>query len=524
MDRNSNRFRDKLEDSDEFVLTCELVPGKTAKGRPVKRVIEFAQRAAEHGEVDCLSITDNPGGNPSLSPDQLARQIGDMGIATLVHFTCRDANRLGVFSRLEQLDQLGIRNVLALTGDFPSRKDPGTAKPCYDMDAVTLLCLIRSLNTGIRGGCTPLAIPQSGQTDLYPGAAVACQMSSEAEQINQHLKLAKKIRNGARFIMTQISYDARKLDELIKVVHALPQPVPVLATVHVLTEPVARFMNQRNVPGVFIADRLYQQVKEEAASDDKGRAASLQRTAELMAILKGLGFRGAHISGSHDYDEIREILDRFDQVQNDWPSLVPHFDFPFDDGFYAFEKDISTGLNSPQPGPVSSDSLMARIPMALSGLFHKAAFDRQSPLYPGLKAWAKVVDRRPTLSALYRAGEDMSKKILFDCRRCGDCALADMAYRCPESGCPKYLRNGPCGGSIGKRCEVHSDRDCVWISVYERLKSVGREHEIGSRCVPPRNWLLDQTSSWLNFYLGRDHHAVMAKECPHAECMMELDT
>ena len=104
--------------------------------------------------------------------------------------------------------------------------------------------------------------------------------------------------------------------------------------------------------------------------------------------------------------------------------------------------------------------------------------------------------------------ERWSKSALYACKDCGDCALFDAAYLCPVSQCPKDQRNGPCGGSFQGWCEVYpEDKLCIWVKAYLRLKSQNREDEIGRYLVPPCNWELHQTSSWINYFLGRDHNA-----------------
>ena len=513
MDASLNGFRDKLERTDSFVITCELVPGRSARGRTAESVLKFAKNAADAGALDGVTITDNPGGNPSLSPDELGSRIADFGIAPVIHFTCRDSNRFGMFSRIQQLDGMGLRNLLVLTGDYPAETEAGTAKPCYDLDSVTLLCMLRKMNTGETPFCIAIPTPVGGTTDFFAGAAVACQKFSESEQMNQYYKLVKKVHNGARFIMTQLCYDARKFHELLEFAKSAHIEIPIIGSVFILREPAARFMNRGGVPGVFVSDRLYEQVKKEAASEDGGKSAALLKTAKLMAILKGLGYRGAHIGGTHEYGDVREILNRFDEIRDDWQSFVPEFDFPYREGFYVFKKDAATGLNDTALTVRQGAPISRRVEMGFFDAFHRICFKKESPVFDGLKGWAEFAEGRRVPSALYSGFEDVLKRILFDCRKCGDCALAEMAYLCPESKCPKYLRNGPCGGSERTRCEVFKDKSCVWVPVYDRLRSVGREVELGQRCVPPRNWLLDQTSSWLNFYLGRDHHEIAKHNC-----------
>ena len=76
------------------------------------------------------------------------------------------------------------------------------------------------------------------------------------------------------------------------------------------------------------------------------------------------------------------------------------------------------------------------------------------------------------------------------------------------SQCPKQQRNGPCGGSYEGWCESYpGKKKCVWVQAYDRLKRFGEEGEIEDHITVPCNWNLRETSSWLNFYLGRDHTA-----------------
>jgi len=99
------------------------------------------------------------------------------------------------------------------------------------------------------------------------------------------------------------------------------------------------------------------------------------------------------------------------------------------------------------------------------------------------------------------------KFISSQCRRCGDCTLLEVAFLCPQSQCPKYLFNGQCGGSMEGWCEVFPGKKrCIYVRAYGRLKSYGEEESLKQDYIPPRNWALDQISSWANYFLGRDHH------------------
>ena len=123
-------FREDIYDSSRFVITMELVPGEQSKGRSVDTVMSIAEDALSDGRISAVTITDNPGGHPSLSPDVLGKEIVNKGMDVIVHFTCRDQNRVGIESRALQLGHLGIKNVLALTGDFAGEGFAGQGAPC----------------------------------------------------------------------------------------------------------------------------------------------------------------------------------------------------------------------------------------------------------------------------------------------------------------------------------------------------------------------------------------------------------
>lgn len=139
---------------------------------------------------------------------------------------------------------------------------------------------------------------------------------------------------------------------------------------------------------------------------------------------------------------------------------------------------------------------------------HALLFAFDSPLARGMHLVARELDKRRAGHLLMMVVEDSVKILLLSCRRCGDCAIQHVAFLCPESQCPKHIRNGPCGGSRNGPCEVHPERHCVWYRAYQRLAAAGETRNLASGCVPPRMWELNRTSSWLNFHLRRDHQSM----------------
>jgi hypothetical protein len=100
--------------------------------------------------------------------------------------------------------------------------------------------------------------------------------------------------------------------------------------------------------------------------------------------------------------------------------------------------------------------------------------------------------------------EEFLKKLVFDCRMCGQCILHSTGMTCSMT-CPKNLRNGPCGGvRLNGHCEVYPERPCIWVQAYERsLKMPVYGSEL-IQIQPPVNRQLEGTSAWINMLTGED--------------------
>ncbi len=73
------------------------------------------------------------------------------------------------------------------------------------------------------------------------------------------------------------------------------------------------------------------------------------------------------------------------------------------------------------------------------------------------------------------------------CAGCGDCDLEWTGGLCPVARCAKKLQNGPCGGSVDKKCEVDKDTDCIWHLIIERLTVLGKLDNL-KKVRPPKDW------------------------------------
>jgi methylenetetrahydrofolate reductase (NADPH) len=501
-----NRFRNAMLDPDRFCLVWEQIPGPGAFEMRQELVLENARRAARSGIVCAISITDNPGGNPAIATDILCSEIKKAGIDPLVHIAFRDRSRNQAESLLFQLAALDINNVLILTGDYPSNLGfKGRSKPVFDLDSVNGLRLIAEMNQGLERDILRKPV-RLAPTDFFAGVAFSPFKQMEAEVMGQFYKMRKKIEAGADFAITQVGYDARKLQEFRVWLSSRERKVPALASVYVLSFPVAKTMHQNHIPGCVVTTALLNQLAAESENKDKGKQARLDRAAKMFAVVKGLGYKGAYISGQGlPFENVEYIVAKGNDLLPRWMDLVGEFDYPQENGFYYYKRDAATGLNTTVPARRTQRPI--RPPTYIvSRIIHGWVFEPRSPIFKPMRRLARSVDSSRFAYRLFYQLERWSKSTLYECKDCGDCALFDAAYLCPVSQCPKDQRNAPCGGSYHGWCEVYpGEKQCIWVRAYRRLKSHKKEDEIGKQLVPPCNWELYQTSSWINYFLGRDH-------------------
>jgi methylenetetrahydrofolate reductase (NADPH) len=506
LNARENRFRASMMNSDKFCLVWEQIPGPGAFEARQEIVLENARKAAQSGTVCAISITDNPGGNPAIATDILCAEILKSGIEPLVHVAFRDKNRNQAESLLFQLAALDIHNVLILTGDYPSNLGfTGRSKPVFDLDSVNGLKLVAEMNVGMEREIMRKPV-RLAPTSFFAGVAFSPFKQMEAEVMGQFYKMQKKIEAGADFAITQVGYDARKLHEFKIWLNTRQCKLPALAGIYVLSYPVAKAMHENNIPGCVVTDKLLGRIAAEFESKDKGKQARLDRAAKMFAIAKGMGYKGAYISGQGlPFESVEYIVAKGNDLAAEWMDLLPEFDYPQENGFYFFKRDASTGLNTAIPSVRGERPDRPPIYL-LSRLIHALVFNPKSPLFKPIQRFMHYLDNSEFFYRVFHFFERGSKTALYGCRDCGDCALFDAAYLCPVSQCPKDQRNAPCGGSFQGWCEVYpNEKLCIWVRAYMRLKAQHKEDEIGKYIVPPCDWDLWQTSSWINYFLGRDH-------------------
>ncbi|HTL89223.1 MAG TPA: methylenetetrahydrofolate reductase, partial [Leptolyngbya sp.] len=206
----------------EFLITAEVAP---PKGTNAAHMIEMARLLK--GRVHGVNITDGSRAVMRMSSLVSAALLLQQGIEPIYQVACRDRNAIGLQADLLGAHALGIRNVLALTGDPVKAGDHPEARSVFELESVRLLQLIGKLNGGNDWKDRSLT---DGETDLFVGAAVDPQCHSWS---GLQRRFERKIEAGAQFFQSQLITDFDRLDKFMSQI-AANHGKPVLAGIFLL--------------------------------------------------------------------------------------------------------------------------------------------------------------------------------------------------------------------------------------------------------------------------------------------------
>ncbi len=257
-----------------FAITVEIGP---PKGVDVGHLLAAAERLRSY--VHAVNVTDQQSSVMMLGSLTACHLLVERGIEPIYQVTCRDRNRIALQSDLLSAYALGIRNVLCLTGDHVSLGDHPHAKPVFDLDSVTLLRTLRTLEDGHDLVGKPLV----GAPRFFPGAVV----SPAAVPLGPQLaKMEKKVQAGARFFQTQAVYDPAVFERFMRRIEYLGVPV-LVGIIPLKSAGMARFMN-RNVAGVQVPESLIEEMTVTSDRVKTGVAIAARLIRAMMPMCQGV--------------------------------------------------------------------------------------------------------------------------------------------------------------------------------------------------------------------------------------------
>ena len=265
----------------QFVVSVELDP---PKGADPDRLVDRAQYCKEN-EVDAINVADGPRASARMSAQSLCVLMQNrVGVDTILHYTCRDRNLLGIQSDLLGAYALGLRNVLAITGDPPKLGDYPDATAVYDVDSVGLIRIMSHLNNGcdLAGNSIGPAL----------GIHIGCGADpSKADWEKEVARLEDKVRAGAEYIMTQPVYDPRTVERFLSLIKHLQVPV-LIGILPLYSHRNAEFLHNE-VPGMSIPEDIRERMKR-AGSGEEAHAEGVRIAQEALLAAREQA-QGAYI-------------------------------------------------------------------------------------------------------------------------------------------------------------------------------------------------------------------------------------
>jgi methionine synthase I (cobalamin-dependent)/5,10-methylenetetrahydrofolate reductase len=262
-----------------FVISVELLPPRGFEAEPA---IQRARELKRYG-VDVINIPDGLRAGARLSALSLAVLIEQQaGIETLLHYSCRDRNLLGIQSDLLGAHAMGLRNLLLITGDPGRVGDYPDATAVFDVDSIGLTNVVARLNHGCDVGGQAIG----AATAYHIGVSVNPAASNLDEELR---RFEYKVEAGAEFVVTRPIFDLGAFERFLKRVTSAR--LPIIAGVFPFDSVRNAEFMANEVPGVhvpaLVVDRI-RRAEEEGRAAEEGLAIAREVAAAIRPLVRGV--------------------------------------------------------------------------------------------------------------------------------------------------------------------------------------------------------------------------------------------
>jgi homocysteine S-methyltransferase len=277
-----------------FLTTVELDP---PRGHSIDKLVQGAKLLSERG-VEVVDINDGSLGRVRMAVLPTAILVREAtGLDINLHFTCRDRNLMGIQADLLGAHALGIRNILAMTGDPPRTGDYVNTTAVFDVDAIGLCRVLSGMNQGTDATGNSIGEPTAFAIGvaLDPGAA------DPGREVDRFLA---KVEAGAMWAQTQPVYDIEQLDRFLARVGRLPVPVMVgILPLH--SSRHAEFLHNE-VPGITVPEPVRARLR---TAGEQGLRVGIE-TAQAVLLEVRRRFAGAYLMPSFGrFEVVAEVLE-----------------------------------------------------------------------------------------------------------------------------------------------------------------------------------------------------------------------
>lgn len=290
-----SRLARRLSDG-RFVTFVELT---APRGVSAEKELENARKMFYYG-IDVVNIPDGPRASARMSALSLALQIQqEVGIETVLHFACRDRNVIGMQSDLLGAYAMGIRNILAITGDPPKLGNYPDATAVFDVDAIGLVNILNRLNHGLDIAGNPIGTPS--------GFHIGVGVNPGAVNLEEELRrLDWKVEAGAEYIVTQPVFDVGILERFLERIRHIRLPL-IAGLWPLVSLRNAEFMNNE-VPGCNVPDAVMERFRK-CATKEEARAEGIAIARATLGVMRDW-IQGVQISAPFGrVDAVVEILE-----------------------------------------------------------------------------------------------------------------------------------------------------------------------------------------------------------------------
>ncbi len=274
------RIGEKLS-KNEFLISVEVNP---PAGLSLKKALDAAKMLRDGG-VDVINVADGARATARMGNFVLCHRIQqELGMPALMHLTTRDRNVLGLVAHLLACHELGVENLVVITGDPPKMGDFPDATAVYDLDSIGLLRLVNGLNRGFDPGGKPLG----GATKFLCATGAEPAAHDYEREIR---RLRQKIEAGAEVVMTQPVYDPAVLGRFLDDVADLHVNV-LVGILPLASHKNAEFLHNE-VPGMSVPLAIRERMRKAGPGED-GRREGITIAREMLDAVKGR-VKGAYI-------------------------------------------------------------------------------------------------------------------------------------------------------------------------------------------------------------------------------------
>jgi homocysteine S-methyltransferase len=264
-----------------FLITSEL---ELPRGVDMNHALDTARFLHRIG-VDAVNIFDGPRARLRMNNMVVGHLIQErVGIEVWMHFCCRDRNLLGIQSELLGAHALGVRNILAITGDPAQIGDYPDATSVFDVDAIGMVRILRMFNEGKDLAGNSITDPTS--------FLIAVAFNPTADDLPREIdRLKRKVDEGAEVCFTQPLFDRESLENAMSITDKINLPMMV-GIIPLRSARHAEFWHNE-VPGVKVPDRVRKIMAD--APPDRAAAVGLELALDFAAYVRTVRAAGLYV-------------------------------------------------------------------------------------------------------------------------------------------------------------------------------------------------------------------------------------